>query len=223
MTQGKIIFLNGPSSAGKTGIAKELQQLLEEPYLHVGVDMFYRMMPGRYFGVDPTKDDPAYIGFRWRTIQRGGETFYDLTPGPFGYRLLDGMQRAIAALASAGNNILIDENLIYEGQLEGYLKSLYDYEVLFVGVRCSLEEIEKRERQRGDRRPGHAKGHYLITHALVDANGTYDIEVDTNDRTSLECAEQISRQMRSNSPPTAFRRLHDVLLGVLSGQVQDDK
>ncbi|WP_202798025.1 phosphotransferase-like protein [Rickettsiella massiliensis] len=41
----KIIFLNGVGSVGKTSIAKNLQSILEEAYLHVGVDQFMAMMP----------------------------------------------------------------------------------------------------------------------------------------------------------------------------------
>ncbi|HEY42427.1 MAG TPA: AAA family ATPase [Anaerolineae bacterium] len=212
MPSGKIIFMNGPSSTGKTAIAKELQQLIDEPYLHVGVDIFYNMMPRRYFGKDPSEGDPAYQGFRWRTVIDGDEIWYDLTPGPIGYRLLEGMYRAIAGLASAGNNLIVDENVIYDGQLEGYLATLRDFEILFVGVRCSLEEIERREHERGDRWIGHAKGHYHLTHALVDAHGSYDLDIDSTNLTPLKCAKMIKGHMESGPPPNAFRQLGMILL-----------
>jgi chloramphenicol 3-O phosphotransferase len=213
MASGKIIFMNGPSSTGKTAIANELQQLLAEPYLRVGVDMFYKMMPRRYFGKDPSEDDPAHQGFRWRTVKEGDEIWYDLTPGPIGYRMLEGMYRAIAGLASAGNNLIVDENAIYEGQLEGYLATLRVFEVLFVGVRCSLEEIERREHERGDRHTGHAKGHYHLTHALVDAHGSYDLDIDSTNLTPLECAKMIKDHMESGPPPNEFLKLSHILVG----------
>lgn len=34
----QIIYLNGPSSSGKTTLAKALQHAFEEPFLHVGID-----------------------------------------------------------------------------------------------------------------------------------------------------------------------------------------
>ncbi|MBL1241828.1 MAG: chloramphenicol phosphotransferase, partial [OCS116 cluster bacterium] len=40
-----IIFLNGASSTGKTSIVKALQDLLEDNYLHIGIDKFLGMMP----------------------------------------------------------------------------------------------------------------------------------------------------------------------------------
>ena len=39
--RGRIILLNGTGSAGKTSIARALQALFEEPYLHLGMDCFY--------------------------------------------------------------------------------------------------------------------------------------------------------------------------------------
>jgi chloramphenicol 3-O phosphotransferase len=42
---GKLILLNGASSAGKSSILKELQNTLEEPYLNAGIDKFIFMLP----------------------------------------------------------------------------------------------------------------------------------------------------------------------------------
>jgi chloramphenicol 3-O-phosphotransferase len=48
MASGRIIFLNGSSSAGKTTLASTLQQLLDEPYQHIALDQFRDGLPGRY-------------------------------------------------------------------------------------------------------------------------------------------------------------------------------
>ena len=45
MKQGKIIFLNGASSSGKSTIARLLQERLEEPFLHMQLDAFIDMLP----------------------------------------------------------------------------------------------------------------------------------------------------------------------------------
>ena len=39
--KGKIIFLNGVTSAGKTSIAEEIQELANEVYYHVSNDTFH--------------------------------------------------------------------------------------------------------------------------------------------------------------------------------------
>jgi chloramphenicol 3-O-phosphotransferase len=40
MSPGMIILLNGASSSGKTSILKDLQDILEEPYVDAGLDKF---------------------------------------------------------------------------------------------------------------------------------------------------------------------------------------
>ena len=41
----KIIILNGPSSSGKTSIARSIQRLSDEPWLTLGIDTFIHMTP----------------------------------------------------------------------------------------------------------------------------------------------------------------------------------
>jgi len=41
----QVIYLNGPSSSGKTELAKALQEALDKPFLHVGIDKVIGMMP----------------------------------------------------------------------------------------------------------------------------------------------------------------------------------
>ena len=45
MPPGQIILLNGTSSAGKSTIAKQLQAVLPQPYLHTGIDHFLAAAP----------------------------------------------------------------------------------------------------------------------------------------------------------------------------------
>jgi len=41
----KIVLLNGVGSAGKSSIAKALQAITVEPFLHVQMDAFLKMLP----------------------------------------------------------------------------------------------------------------------------------------------------------------------------------
>ncbi len=41
ITPGTIIVLNGCPSAGKTSMAKAIQQTFDAPYLHMGIDLFW--------------------------------------------------------------------------------------------------------------------------------------------------------------------------------------
>ena len=139
MKNGKIIFLNGTSSSGKTSIAKELQQILEEPYLLVSVDNFISMLPQKYLN----GEDPKTLG---KAI----------------LKIIHGMHRSISALASTGNNIIVDHVLEKEKWLKECVNVLSDFQVLFVGVRCPLEELEQRERKRGNR-----KREWLVSNMIL--------------------------------------------------------
>ncbi|MCX4030255.1 hypothetical protein H0A36_26065 [Endozoicomonas sp. SM1973] len=42
-----VIYLNGASSSGKSSLAKELQDLLYDYYLCIGIDSLIAMMPAK--------------------------------------------------------------------------------------------------------------------------------------------------------------------------------
>ena len=87
MTAGRIIFINGTSSSGKTSIVRALQDMLKEPYLEAGIDKFIWMLPARYL------DRPLWDDVLGLADKAGAE----------GQTLVHGMHLAIAALSNAGN------------------------------------------------------------------------------------------------------------------------
>src|SRR5512143_2043142 len=99
MSASTVIFLNGVSSAGKSSIARALQASLNQPYLHVAIDSFEGMLPDRY------AEDGE---FAWPVIFP---------------RMLAGMHRSFAALAEAGNNLIVDHVMVHR---DGWASSLAD-------------------------------------------------------------------------------------------------
>ena len=63
MEPGKIIFLNGTSSSGKSSLARELQRRLPEPFLHLQLDAFIEMLP-RPLGVNGKPNASGYTPLR---------------------------------------------------------------------------------------------------------------------------------------------------------------
>lgn len=51
--KGTIIFLHGISSVGKTSTARKLQNLLDVPYLYLGIDTFSTMLPEYLVNFNP--------------------------------------------------------------------------------------------------------------------------------------------------------------------------
>jgi chloramphenicol 3-O phosphotransferase len=194
MKPGRIILLNGTSSSGKSSVARELQELLAEPYLHLGIDTFVTMLPARYFG----EHEPADQGF----LLVPGETGTAIRTGPAGQRLVKGMAKACAALAGAGNHLIIDHVLLDAGALADLVEALSAFEVLFVGVRCPLAVAAQREQGRGDRTAGMARAQYDLVHA----HGLYDLEIDTSTCSSRQAALRIKSRLENGPIPTAFEQ-----------------
>ncbi len=90
-----------------------------------------------------------------------------------------------------------------ETGLHDCLELMARYEVTFVGIFCSLAELERRELSRGDRVPGHASGQFATAHA----HGLYDVECDTTRQSAWDCAHRIADFVSSGIRPTAFVRL----------------
>ena len=180
-----IILLNGISSAGKTRISDVLQRRMAVPYLQVSIDAFEDMLPD---------GDQTGELFAWEM----------LFP-----KLLRGFHRSIAALAGAGNHLIVDHVMVYR---EGWMSTLADclevlepFPVYFIGVHCSLEEAKRREQSRGDRFVGTADRQFPRVHR----HHLYDCEVDTTHATSEECAEQIHSYVTTRSP-AAFAQLRQL-------------
>lgn len=203
MQAGRIILLNGSSSAGKTTLARSLQALRREPWFHLALDQFRDGMPPAYRGLNSPPGTPGEAGLNVVPVDRDGERVTEVRFGAVGRRMLAGMHRAIAAFAAAGNDTIVDDLMIDPGTLDDYLDALAGHEVLFVGVRASMEVVNSREAQRPGRFPGTATSHFDAVHA----HGIYDLEVDTAHASPRDCARLISRRLDDPAVPDAFTRL----------------
>lgn len=173
-----MIFLNGTSSSGKSTIAEKLQECLDKAYLHVSVDGFIRQLPVAYL-VDEHYLEKALPN------------------------LLAGFDASTAAIARAGNNVIVDHVLQEPSWVSPCAEAFTGLAVVFVGVHCSLDVLESREKARGDRDMGLARYQYDRVHS----HGTYDVEVDTSKMSVRDCALLILDYVRSGKRPTAFEKL----------------
>jgi chloramphenicol 3-O phosphotransferase len=218
MGQGNVVLLNGTSSAGKSTIAKALQEVMETPYLHMGIDYFLSSVPPRRSKVievdGQLTTDFFEMLYEGRTqeniaaVERGEAQYPDgvftgLRIGPGGLKLLAGMYRSIAALAAAGIDVVVDDVIHDRRVLMAAVEALRDAPVLFVGLRLPRDVAVRRERERGDRGPGGAAAWYDLVHA----HGVYDLELDTATASPMECAIRIKQALQNGHPRRAFRVL----------------
>jgi len=87
--------------------------------------------------------------------------------------------------------------------LKECLELFEGFEVVFIGIKCPLDELERREALRGDRAQGLARWQYERVHA----HNAYDIEVDTSVFTPEECAGTIIEYLNTEKVPKAFELL----------------
>jgi chloramphenicol 3-O phosphotransferase len=177
----RIILLNGVSSVGKGSVAKALQQIAARPMLHVQMDAFLEMMPPGSFG------DPQ--GYVFETSAEAGKPVTAVHGGPIMEVALKGMRGAVAAMAVAGNDLVVDEVLWDPEALADYRRRLALFDFHTVALRAPLEVIEQRERERGDRVLGLARWQYDKVHGGM----TYDLELDTSTATPDQLAAQIKQ------------------------------
>ena len=177
----RIILLNGVGSVGKSSIARALQTITTETFLHVSMDAFMDMMPAASF------EHPDGVTFE--TIEEDGKPSVIIRTGHVAARVFRGMRHAVAAMAAQGNNMILDEVLL-EGEKREYPELLAPFELHLVGVFAPLEVIEARERERGDRMIGLARWQYERVHKDM----TYELEIETSSATPMECAELIKRR-----------------------------
>ena len=180
MATARIVLLNGVGSVGKSSIAKALQGITAEPFLHVAMDAFLEMMPESLFGHPD--------GLIFETVQEDGKPSVVINEGKVSKRIFRGMRHAIAAMAAEGNNLIVDDVMLGSANTE-YAALLAPFQLYRVGVFAPLEVLEARERDRGDRLAGLARWQFHRVHQGV----TYDLEIDTSSRTPLECAQAIKQ------------------------------
>lgn len=177
---GRIILLNGASSSGKSSLARALQARIETPFWHISIDHL------RDSGVLPSARIRSGE-FDWRRMR---EAFFL------------GFERSLLAYAEAGNDLIVEHIMESEAWLRRLAAILSGQDVFFVGVHCALEELERRERQRGDRPLGDARRDYFRIHSYC----RYDVEVDGMAEPQAN-ADAVIAAWHARRPPSAFARL----------------
>jgi len=173
MEKGKIIFLNGVSSSGKSTLTKSLQEKLTEPYCWLSVDNFLNTIHEKF------RSSEYRISLR---------------------QTLRAMHHTIKLFSDMGLNVIVDHVLEKQEWLDECVEILHENPVLFIHVTCPLEELQRREKERGDRRIGQAENQL----SLLKPKDTYDITVDTSKE---KCVDEIIEILNCPEKFTAFKNL----------------
>jgi chloramphenicol 3-O phosphotransferase len=157
---GRVLFLNGGSSAGKTTLGRTLQSGLPDPWLLLGIDQLMWALPPEMV------NDPDGLSVHEGVITRGDRFM----------AIYGGFQVAVAALVRGGVNVILDD-LTLDGATDQaqWDEALQGLAVCWIGVRCAPGIAAEREAGRGTRPLGIARHQAESVHQGV----RYDVEVDT--------------------------------------------
>ncbi len=181
MKTPSILFLHGPSSSGKTTLAQALQDAAPVPLWHLSIDQF--------------RDSGAWPMQRFRR--------HDFEWSEYRAAFFNGFHHAVAASASTGNNLIL-EHILDEDAWVADLKTLFiPFDVVFVGLECSLDALTRREHARGDRPIGSAAEDC----ATVHANRTYDLMLDGTNESATN-AQTVLNYWHASTRISEFSRQH---------------
>jgi chloramphenicol 3-O phosphotransferase len=145
------IVLHGPTSSGKTSLAKELQKTAPVPAFHVSLDAFVTMSNRADMRNDAERDK-----------------VYGLH--------CENFRATLSRLVQTSFDVVADLVLRDEAELEACLAVLRVRPTCVVGVQAPLAVLEARERLRNDRGAGMAREQF--GHPAY--NRHYDLTVDTS-------------------------------------------
>ncbi len=164
MEKGRIVFLNGITSSGKTSIVEALQERDDVFFYVVANDLFQEMVGDKWLQQDYWKYLSEVILMMYHTAK---------------------------LYSDMGKNVLIDGILVEREEIkphyEQLLAILSENPLDVVEVYCPLEVCRKRNVERGDRYETQSEEQAKC----MAQNIRYTLRVDTERYSPKECAAQI--------------------------------
>jgi chloramphenicol 3-O phosphotransferase len=182
MEKGKIVVLNGVPSSGKTTLSKVLQARFPDQFFLLPVDILN--------DISPQKNSLSY------------NVRFTADPKP----VMSAIFGCVKVFSDNGLNVIVDaafNDIHYPFDTFLNIFPDCDYAVSMVHVTCPLDELRRREKERGDRKIGSSES--FLTH--LDPQDKYDLTVETFNETLEGCADRIIALMENTEKLTTFKTL----------------
>jgi chloramphenicol 3-O phosphotransferase len=190
-----VIFLNGTSSSGKSSIAQAIQRQSLSPFIFHSINtMSFNCLDQKFF------NQREWIGLD-QTIDTNGNFVTTIFNGSKGDHLHATWVQSLTPFVQNGFNAVVEEVVFDKKIFDRYKKFLpATTQWCIVKVKCDLEEVVRREKNRNDRVPGVARGLYFVN----DVIDHYDLEVDSTHASAEDNAKIIldfvSKNQKQNNP-----------------------
>jgi chloramphenicol 3-O phosphotransferase len=198
VSAGRIVILNGVSRAGKSSLARAVQENVPGRWMQLGMDA--------HKACTPPCLQPG-VGLRPGVAQVSDDLEASL---PI---LFAGMYETVAVHARLGLDVVMDVNHheCYSkplGILGDCARRLAGLPVLFVGLVCPIEVIWERRaatwgQVRGNVAPD-VNAAVELAQTETHAHGCYDLVIDTSTVSPAEGAKIIGRRLAEGPPGSAF-------------------
>ena len=187
---GRLVILNGVSSAGKTTLATAFRDGRAHEgdfWLLLGIDDVLSKIPVQWLdlGLADGTGHCADEGLAFEPTADG----LRLRVGPLARRLMELYHRWVSDAVRAGLNVIVDEVVVDRQTYEHWLSVLDGLSPVWVAVRCDPAIAEARERSRGDRAVGMASTQHDNVHTGI----SYDVEIDTGVLDPAEAHDALRR------------------------------
>lgn len=167
--QGRVILLNGASSAGKSTLARTMHRLIREDSMIFSMDDYLAMSRGRH--------ENALDAVR--------ET---------GLPFIESFHAAIAEAARKGALVIVDHVIGESARwVQDLLNRLSGIPCAFVKVDCRQDILLERERSRTDRTPD--PDHAERQHGNIHQHFPHDFSIDTSETNPEKCALELMGQL----------------------------
>jgi chloramphenicol 3-O phosphotransferase len=188
--RSRVVILNGASSFGKTTLATAFPDQRAgagDFWLLIGIDDVLSKIPSEWMSAGSNRGPFATEGVRFEMTQEGPV----VRVGTVGRRMLRAYQAGVAASAHVGLNVIVDEVVIDRTSWDDWTVALAGLHVVWVGIRCSPDVVEERNRARGDRFAGLARAQT----ATVHRDATYEFEIDTTAQTPGDALSELTHRL----------------------------
>jgi len=166
--KGRVVFLNGVTSSGKTSIVEALQDRTDAYFYVVANDLFQEMVGERFLREN-----------YWEHLSRVVLLMY----------------HTARLYADMGHDVLIDGILVEQPEIRPHYRKFMDImgdsRVDVVEVYCPLDICRERNIARGDRYEAQSQEQ----HDIMAEGIRYSCRVETHLHTPEECAEQIMQAL----------------------------
>lgn len=168
MEKGRVVFLNGVTSSGKTSIVEAIQERDDVFFFVVANDLFQEMVGDHFLRKNYWKYLSEVIIMMYHTAK---------------------------LYSDMGKNVLIDGILVERNEIAPHYQQLReimkDNPLYLVEVYCPLDICRKRNIIRGDRYESQSDEQ----HELMAKDIEYELRVDTSMYSSVECANMIVNEL----------------------------